>query len=227
MRELSIFVDESGDPGTESKYYLVSLVFHDQGDGFSKYEASYLSDLRARGIKDIPLHLSPLMNAHEEYRGMSVEDRKRHLASFRVFLQFLPFKYQVFAYKKSELDEDPTAPRGAIQRIRRDLAVFLLDHLDYLQQFDRVKIYYDDGQELVTKALHDAVEYVLAKEAVIYRDASPRNYRFCQVADYVCTLELMALKYACHEEGRTARLFFGMRKRFEKDFLKKIRKKLL
>ena len=32
MRELSVFVDESGDLGGESKYYLLALVFHDQAD---------------------------------------------------------------------------------------------------------------------------------------------------------------------------------------------------
>ena len=31
MSELSVFVDESGDLGGVSNYYLVTLVFHDQG----------------------------------------------------------------------------------------------------------------------------------------------------------------------------------------------------
>jgi hypothetical protein len=32
MRELSIFADESGDSLSQSKYYLLTLVFHDQDD---------------------------------------------------------------------------------------------------------------------------------------------------------------------------------------------------
>lgn len=32
MSELSVFVDESGDLGGVSNYYLVTLVFHDQND---------------------------------------------------------------------------------------------------------------------------------------------------------------------------------------------------
>lgn len=32
MSELSVFVDESGDLGGVSNYYLVTLVFHDQCD---------------------------------------------------------------------------------------------------------------------------------------------------------------------------------------------------
>lgn len=94
----------------------------------------------------------------------------------------------------------------------------------YLQRFDNVKVYYDDGQALVTKALHDAIGYALSKEAIVYRDASPQRYRLSQVADYICTLELEAIKYANKETGATDLLFFGMRKRFEKDFLRKVRR---
>lgn len=224
MKDLSIFVDESGDPGTESKHCLIVLVFHEQSEGFARYEADYLKALNRAGLRDIPLHLSPLLNGNDEYKGMGVEERKRFFAAFRVFLQYLPFRYATFSYKKSELDTNMLAPRGAIKRIRRDIAAFLLDHLEYLQQFDEVKIYYDNGQALVTQTLHYAVEFALSKEAIVYRDASPTRYRLSQVADYICTLELEALKYANAETGSTDELFFGMRKRFEKDFLKKLRK---
>lgn len=130
MRDLSIFVDESGDPGTESKYYLIVLVFHEQDEGFARYEADYLSALKRKGLRDIPLHLSPLLNGNDGYKGMDVEERRKYLAAFRVFLQYLPFRYAAFSYKKSELDANMIAPRGAIKRIRRDIAVFLLDHFD-------------------------------------------------------------------------------------------------
>ena len=32
MLEISLFADESGESGTESKYYLLTLVFHEQDD---------------------------------------------------------------------------------------------------------------------------------------------------------------------------------------------------
>lgn len=227
MRELSVFVDESGDPGTESEYYLVALVFHDQRDGAEKFERGYLNSLRAQGLDDILLHLSPLLNGHDDYEGMDIQRRKRHLAAFRIFTQYLPFRYSVFAYKKSELDEDPSSSRSVVQRIRRDLAIYLLDHLDHLRQFDRVKIYCDNGRELVTKALHDAFEYVPSKKTIIYRNASPGRYRLSQVADCVCTLELDAIKYENKKENWTDELFFGNRRHFEKNYLRKLKGKLL
>ena len=32
-KELSIFMDESGDRSGRTRYYLITLVFHDQSDG--------------------------------------------------------------------------------------------------------------------------------------------------------------------------------------------------
>lgn len=224
-KDLSIFVDESGDPGTESKYYLVTLVFHDQKYPLPRYEKQYSETLKNKNLEDIPFHMSPLMNGHDGYEYMDLEVRKHYLGSFRILVQHTPFEYACFAYKKSEFSRGTSSSNSFVQRIRKDLAVFLIDHLECLQQFDAVKIYYDGGQALVTKALHDAVGYALSKEAIIYRDASPVRYRFLQVADYVCTLELEALKYSEGTEGRTSTLFFGTKRQFERNYLKKIRKK--
>ena len=224
-KDLSIFVDESGDPGSESKYYLVTLVFHNQDYPLPKYERQYFDTLRNRGLRDIPFHMSPLMNGHDDYEHMDLMVRKFYLSAFRILAQHTPFEYTCFIYKKSELSREPSSPNSFVQRIRKDLAIFFIDQLEYLQQFEAVKIYYDNGQALVTKALHDAVGYALSKEAIVYRDASPARYRFSQVADYICTLELEALKYGEGVEGRTSTLFFGTKRQFERNYLKKIRKK--
>ena len=48
-----------------------------------------------------------------------------------------------------------------------------------------------------------------------------------QVADYVCTLELTAIKFEGHEEGTTDKRFFGSWGSFKKNYLRKIRKKRL
>lgn len=36
VKELSIFVDESGDRGGKARYYLLTLVFHDQADSIAE-----------------------------------------------------------------------------------------------------------------------------------------------------------------------------------------------
>lgn len=191
MSELSILVDESGDMGTVSRYYLITLVFHDQRDLLSKRIKSYEQACRQSSLPNLVFHMSPIINAHDEYARMGTLERRKLLSLFRSFTDHLPFRYHTFAYRKSE---HPNSD-ALLARMKRDLVNSLFDNLAYFQSFDAVKVYYDNGQPLVTSALHQAVDYALAKDAVIYRDASPAGYRLMQVADYACGVELTAIKY--------------------------------
>ena len=99
MSELSVFIDESGDLGGVSDYYLISLVFHNQDDSISERIDRYEIALAQRAVPNIPLHVGPLLNGHDEYRNMTVEQRKNALSAFRAFVQHLPFRYFCFKYK--------------------------------------------------------------------------------------------------------------------------------
>lgn len=221
--EISLFADESGESGTESKYYLLTLVFHEQDADISQPISTYENDLRAKGLPNIPLHACPLMNGHDDYEGMDIQGRKRLLQAFFTMLQHLPIKYHTFSYRKDEFPD--SAALGA--RIRRDIVNLIFDNLDYLQRFDKIKVYYDDGQYVVTKALHDAVEYALSTNAIMYKDGNPKDYRLAQAADLICTIELTALKFEAKEATKTDDRFYGAYGSFKKNWLKKIRKKLL
>ena len=98
MRELSVFVDESGDLGGESKYYLMALIFHDQDDHLADSIALYERALAKRNLPDVALHFGPLLHAHDEYRTMDVGQRATILSSFGTFAQHTPFQYRVFQY---------------------------------------------------------------------------------------------------------------------------------
>lgn len=224
MLEISLFVDESGESGTESKYYLLTVVFHEQNDSIDKQIKLYEQALQTKNLPDIPLHASPLMNGNDAYKGMDIQERKKLLQTFFTMLQHLPVKYHTFSYCKSEFFDDSQL----INRMKRDLINLLFEHLDYLQSFDQIKVYYDDGQSVVTKALHDAIEYAISANAVMYKDnALPINYRLAQAADLLCTLELTAIKYATGEQTKTDTRFFGDYGPFKKNYLKKIRRKLI
>lgn len=223
MPEISLFADESGESGTESKYYLLTLVFHEQDSSIDGQIKLYERALHDKGLPDIPPHTSPLLNGHDDYKRMDIQDRKRLLQSFFTMLQHMPIKYHTFAYRKGSFGSDAEL----VARMRRDVVNLVFDNLEYLQRFDKVKVYYDDGQYVVTKSLHDAVEYALASDAVMYRDGSPKDYRLAQAADLICTLELTALKYEAKESTKTDERFFGAFGSFKKNYLKKIRKMLI
>lgn len=224
MRELSVFIDESGDLGEMSRYYLVSFIFHDQANEIADCVAKYEASLRERGLRILPMHLGPLINGNDDYRGLGKTTRARMLSVFRVFTQNLPFSYRCVAYRKSDLGK--SVDRFS-QRMERDVADIINSNLEYLQTFDSVKIYYGNGQSQVTAIVHSAFEKTLSKEALVYRNASPAQFHLLQVADYICTLELTEIKYQHHEETATDKIFFGTHTTFRKNFLRRLRKHLV
>lgn len=223
MKELSVFVDESGDIGGESRYYLLALVFHDQSNELTPTISLYEQSLNNRDLPNIPFHFSPLLRANERYHGLDVRCRSSLLMAFNTFAQHTPFSYHVFAYRKDRYSSFEAIGCA----MRRDLIEFLFNHIEDFVEFNHVKIYYDNGQPLITKTLHRAFEYSLSKNAIVYRDARPSEYRMFQMADFVCGIELAALKYKTHEETPTDRRFFGQWRDFKKNYLRKLRRKLL
>lgn len=65
MTELSIFVDESGEWGKRSEYYLITLVLHVQSESIKDPIEKYERHLEDTGLPDIPFHAGPLFNGHD------------------------------------------------------------------------------------------------------------------------------------------------------------------
>lgn len=224
MRELSVFIDESGDLGETSRYYLVSFVFHDQANDITQNISKYEASLRERDLRIVPMHVGPLINGNDKYRDLDKTTRARMLSTFRVFTQNLPFSYRCITYKKSDLGKN--VDRFS-QRMERDVTDIINENLERLQTFDSVKIYYDNEQSQVTAIVHRAFEKTLSKEALVYRNANPTQFHLLQVADYICTLELTEIKYQHHEETATDKIFFGTHTTFRKNFLRRLQKHLV
>ena len=222
MKELSVMVDESGEWGKLSEYYLITLVFHEQSEPIEQHISRYERHLADAALPDVPFHAGPLLNGHDAYEGMPMSDRKRLLVAFLTLVRNLPFTYVTFAHRKTEFKDDK---RRFEAQLRRDLANYLLTHLDQFQSYDVIKIYYDNGQQVVTNALQASVGYALAKEAVVYRKANPRDYRLEQAADLICTIELTALKYQAGESTATDCKMFGDWRAFKQNYLKVLRRK--
>ena len=223
MQELSVFIDESGSDGLKSRFYLLVLVLHEQDHDIEQGIGRYQQALVSKGLPDIPFHASPLLNGHGGYEDMELAERKQLLSSFRVFFRHLPIRYSCIVLDARNYQD----ARAISEAMRRLLVRFLIDKLAYLQGFDAVKIYYDGGQQSVANALHKAIDRTLAKNAVVYRATKPSDYRLCQAADYICTMELTALKFANRASIATDEKFFGSWSQFKKGILKEVRAKRL
>ena len=180
-RDLSIFVDESGDRGGKARYYLLTLVIHDQSESIADKIARYEQSLLDSDLPNIPFHSEPLLNGHGPYEGIGLQARKKMLYSFNVLTQRLPISYRTFTYRRSEFDD--LAKLTA--RMKRDISNLLFDHLEFFQRFDEVKVYYDNGQDIVKQALDQSIGFVLSKGVVERRKTSMTDYRLEKVADYL------------------------------------------
>lgn len=224
MSNLSVFVDESGDLGETSRFYLISLILFDHQAEMAETIEEYEQAIRDKSLRNLPMHLGPPMNGHDDFEYLDIETRKKALATFQVFIEHSPFLYQVFAYQKKWFSSQDSQ---VVQRLKRDLATFLLDNLVFFQKYNTVTIHYDNGQKEIASALRDTFRYALSKASVQFRKDSPRNNRLLQVADYVCGLELIALKYDMKIQTPTDEAFFGGSSSFRKNYLKKVRRKRL
>lgn len=224
LSELSIFIDESGNLDQACRYYLVTLVFHEQNDEYSEPLERFKWEIAEARLPEHPFHLGPLLRANRPFDSMDIATRKRILSRFSALTTRLPFRYLTFWTRTSEVDHDE---KWLADRMVKELYSAMITHLDYFQRFSHVKVYYDNGQGFVTRAVHSALETALSRNAIIHKDASPKDYVFAQVADYVCGLELAALKYERKEQGGSEVTFFGDKGSFRKNYLKKLRKRLM
>ena len=181
----------------------------------------YEDSLRQANLPNIPFHSEPLLNGHGAYENLNIASRKKLLHSFAAMVRYLPISYRTFAYRRSEYEN----PSALSARMKRDISGLLFDNLEFFQSFDEVKVYYDNGQNIVKQALDQSIRFVLSKNAIQRRRTSMTDYRLEQVADYLCTIELAAIKYEAKEDGGTYDKFFGGIGAFKRNWLKQARRK--
>ena len=91
--------------------------------------------------------------------------------------------------------------------------------------FDIVKIYYDNGQVEVNKILSSVFNVLL--DNVEFRKVMPADYRLFQVADLVCTLQLLEIKLEHHSLSNSEKLFFENERILKKKYLKPLAQKMM
>lgn len=222
MKELSIFIDESGDGGAyeaHSPYYLVTLVFHDQAVDISSKLAEMQERLRLQGVPDYTVHAGPLIRREKEYKDLDIVERQKVFNKLYHFIRILDIRYHTIVVEKKHLDNET----DLVMRIARQLSSFLQDNLMLFSEYDRIVVYYDNGQRELNIVLVST--FTVCLNAVEFKKASPADYKLFQAADMICTLELLELKRANKSLSNSEIKFFRSPKDLYKSYIKAIRKK--
>ena len=227
MKELSIFVDESGDFGeysTHSPYYVIALVLHDQGINLSNAIKVLDSELKKLNVQDFCIHTEPLIRKEESYRNMDASERRTVLTKLFYFATKIDIKFMTFVYEKKNFKESLQKDSLKLEsKIVKDMNLFIQCNKDYFERYNKVILYYDNGQKNITRILNT----VLATNFNEYdiRKVLPKDYKLFQVADLICTLELIKNKMEINNLSKSETLIFHNKKELRKDFIKKLWKK--
>ena len=222
---LSAFFDECGQENKfqpDTKYYLLTVVLHDQSNPIDALTAGYEASLRESSLPNVPFHMYDLQHKRGGYAGLELETRKKLLSKFEGFVRKLPVSYRTFIYRRPEFKD----ANSLSERMHRDLSSFIRDNYSELQSYTTVAIYYDGGQAAADAAIHRAFDETLSANTADYKRLRYQERRLAQAADYFCSMELAALRYADHEETNTYIKLFGGHRAFKANHLKQMRKKL-
>ena len=222
VKEISVFVDESGSfvplgEDVMSPYYLLCMVFHDQGKDI-KDEINRLEDsLQQMGLdRNHCVHAGPLIRREQCYEHMSREERRGIFQHMLAFFRRTNISYRCFKVNKRN-----NTKQGAIHdTLLRQIVEFLIVNCGEFDSYDKLKIYYDNGQSQVKDLLKEAFAIYSAKTEFV-ASVLPSRYRLFQAADLACTLELIKMKLDdCGAISLSENAFFGGIKALRKGYLK-------
>ncbi len=225
MKELSIFIDESGDFGAyepHSPYYIISLVIHDQQINISEKIHNFEEHKKLTAHTDYVIHTAPLIRKEEIYKTDTIAIRRKIFKTLFYFVHGLNVHYDHILIDKKDCQN--TLQVSA--KISRALSETLTNKQKYFSNFDKIKVYYDNGQNELTRILNNIFSAVIRQE-IEFRKVKPKDYILFQVADMICTLELVAKKFADNKTSKSEKEFFSNKHQFRKVYYKAICKKRL
>ena len=82
MKELSVFIDESGDFGEITEcptYYLVALLFHDQKNLIDLNVKKLEDSTKNSGFDFEYIHTGPVIRREDVFSGLSIDERRKLL----------------------------------------------------------------------------------------------------------------------------------------------------
>lgn len=222
MKELSVFIDESGDFGEyddQAPYYIITMVFHDQSLPITNAVQKLDQELSYLNLNNLCIHTGPIVRREEIYEFMSITERRRIFNKLVAFFRQVDIRYKCISIEKKHADD----VIQATSQLSRKMSQFIRDNLEYFLSCDAVKIYYDNGQIEVSRILASVFSALIPNSQ--FRKVLPKDYKLFQVADLICSMELIRLKMENHQYSHSEELFFGKQYELKRNYLRIIQKK--
>ena len=224
MKELSIFIDESGDFGEVMdypSYYLVTFVFHDQKNSIHQQVTKLEESIKNSGFNIEYIHTGPLIRRENVFEGYTIDERRKLLYKMLNFFNTCPITHFTVAVNRKEAFNKVELSGKLAKAIYGAISA----RQDYFANYEKVIVYYDNGQDELSSILNAVLSICFSN--VEFRKAEPQKYRLLQVADFICSMELIRIKKDEKRLSKSEEKFFYKPQELKKTFLKSIDKKML
>ena len=191
MKRLNIFVDETGDFGfskNSSLLYGVAFVLHEQKNNINNEIKVFKEKLKKLNFNSM-IHTAELIGNRKEYRKYNLENRKTIFNILYQFTRRAKINYFIVTVKKDYKNNKTQLRKDLEYEINK----VINNYLNYFHKFDKIVLYYDNGQKYLGKIIDKVFSQFDNYEHIIEFDHKDKV--LFQVADMLTYLNKFNLKY--------------------------------
>ena len=191
MNRLNIFVDETGEFGfgkNASLLYGVSFTFHEQDNDIMKELKKLNERLNRIGYTKM-IHMADLIMKRGDYSKFNIKIRKQIFNAIYHFSRKIPVKYHTIIIDKKYTDNS----RVLKQKLASEINKLIKEHETYFKRFDKIVMYYDNGQETLGTILDSIFLRFKNFEHKINFDHEEK--RLFQISDMLTYIDKFDYKY--------------------------------
>ena len=171
MKELSVFIDESGDFGEITErpaYYLVTLLFHDQKNDIASNVKKLEDSTKNSGFDFEYIHTGPVIRREDVFSGLSIDERRKLLFKMLNFIVSSPIAYEMAVVNRKEAP-DKISLSG---RLGREISNVIVKHKTF---FDGI-VSVDDDSLSMSNGLTDVfIDYLLLSGSQLAKSESEKR----------------------------------------------------
>ena len=177
--------------------------------------------MKSIGYPKHAIHAGPLIRRESVYEDVLMEDRRKMFNLLFRFTRKIPIHFFTAIVRKSECKNVDELEA----KLAKAITVELEKHDTYWHSYDKIIIYYDNGQKALKRILNVLFNSMFSNVEV--RKVSPSDYKLFQVADLVCTLKHIKSKIDLGMFSHTEEEFFSSKHEFKKNYWRKLEQQRL
>ena len=217
IKRLNIFVDETGEFGygvKSSMLYGIPFTFHEQDNDISGELSNLNNRLMKIGYTNM-IHMSDLIMRRGDYSKFDIKMRKSIFNSIYQFSRKIPVKYHTIIIDKRFIDNGNVLRKQIINEVNQ----MIKNNEGYFNKFDKIVMYYDNGQEPLGYILDSLFIRFNSYEHRVKFDHVEK--RLFQVSDMLTYVDKAIYKHKKNIKYEKSELYF-----FGNDELRRIAKEL-